>query len=91
MLVLLYVTLGWQQSYYFSCILNFQYATLLRYESKFKIYVIFVKCAPQAPESRLKKTRQNKKSARKVKTYVIFVKCVPLGPDSVVLTTSLPL
>ena len=62
----LYVILGWQQSYYFSCILNFQYATLLRYESKFKNYVIFVKCAPQALESRLKKTRQNKKSARKI-------------------------
>ena len=58
----LYVTLGWQQSYYFSCILNFQYATLLRYESKFKTYVIFVKCAPPAPESRLKKLVKTKKA-----------------------------
>ena len=73
----LYVILGWQQSYHFSCILIFQYATLLRYKSKFKNYVIFVKFAPPALESRLKKTHQNKKSARKVKTYVIFVRCVP--------------
>ena len=87
----LYVTLGWQQSYYFSCILNFQYATLLRYESKFKTYVIFVKCAPPAPESRLKKLVKTKKARELFKTYVIFVKCVPPGPDSAVLTTSLPL
>ena len=87
----LYVTLGWQQSYYFSCILNFQYATLLRYESKFKTYVIFEKCVPPAPESRLKNSSKPKNKRAKFKTYVIFVKCVPPGPDSAVLTTSLPL